>query len=271
MGNNSNPHKLDADRVRREGIDSYVSRATVLDRLPSIHSVRVNPRDENSPFVAPVLTPNTNSYALPSEGSRVMLLYITDGQPIVLGGIYLLDGDSPPDTADDDYVIGNESGSSMTVHEDGHISLVTEGVEKVDIDHQSASVFLDTDQIVSSNGYTKIEFDSIEDDKEGLFRPDTYDIQTRSEGLHKVSASIEIPAAGQNNSYSLAIFVNGVENKRVTRQSAINEPLSLQVITQVRLDANDVIDIRLSNNSGSDKTVLGSGVTTEFDVQRAGI
>jgi len=272
MSNNSNPFDLDGNQVRSKTWENDVVRATVIDVLPEIHAVRVNPRGDNAPIVAPVLTPTYGMHVLPSEKERVTLLYITENVPVAIGGVYLADGPNPPEADENDVVFGNSTGSEITVHEDGHISVTTEGTQRVDIDHQSAAIYLGTDYSAPSGGtYNKIPFDSVEGNDENLFRPSTNDIQVKADGLHRLTASVELPTPGQNNAYRLAIYVNGTEEKRVSRQSAVNEPMSIQVTTMERLDDGDVVDVRIANESGTSRTVLGSDKTTEFDVRRAGI
>jgi len=272
MTNNKNPYALDQDNVRAASWDHDVVRAEVLDVLPKSHAVRVQPRGEAIPIIAPVLTLTNGSLTLPEKGQRVVLLYVTDNTPVALGGMYLGDGKSPPDAQEGDLILGNSTGSTMKIHEDGHITISTAGTPPIDVDHQSASVYLGTDFSAPSGGvYTKVPFDTTEDDQENLFRPSTNDIKVKADGLHRITTSVEIPTAGQNNSYSLAIFINGIEQKRVSQQSSVNAPLSIQLTTMKRLDKEDVIDVRIQNNSGTNRTVLGSSTTTEFDVRRAGI
>jgi hypothetical protein len=134
MSNNSNPHDVDGKQVRNKSVENSVVRAKVLDVLPNTHSVRVNPRGDNSPVVAPVLTPTYGMYMLPDEGERVTLLYITDNVPIVLGGVYLLDGVEPPQANVGDVVIGNESGSTITIENGGDIRIDSSDDSDVYID-----------------------------------------------------------------------------------------------------------------------------------------
>jgi hypothetical protein len=272
MSNNSNPYDLDSDEVKNKTWDNDVVRADVLDVLPDAHAVRVNPRGDNSPIVAPVLTPMYGTHALPQEGERVTLLYITENVPIVLGAIYLSDTEQPPSAAVGDYVIGNSTGSHVTVHEDGHISIITDADQRVDVDHQSASIYLANDYSAPSGGtYTKVPFDTAESDEENLFDAANNSVVAKADGLYRLTASVELPSPAQNNAYQLALFVDGVEEKRVSRQSAVNEPLSIQITTMEELEVGSEVDVRISNDSGQNRTVLGSDKTTEFDVRRAGI
>jgi len=123
MSNNSNPYDIDGKQVKQKTYTNNVVRATVLDVLPDIHSVRVNPRGEESPILAPVLTPTAGTHILPNEGQRVTLLYITENTPIVLGGVYLADSDKPPQVNEGNILIGNESGAGITITSDGDVEI----------------------------------------------------------------------------------------------------------------------------------------------------
>lgn len=120
MSNNSNSFDLDGRQVRDKTWDNDVVRATVLDVLPDIHAVRVNPRGDDSPLVAPVLTPHYGSVTLPSSGERVTLVYIAENVPVVIGSVYLTDGQDPPDVEPNHIRIGNENGY-IGVDADGNI------------------------------------------------------------------------------------------------------------------------------------------------------
>lgn len=121
MSNNSNPFDIDGEQVRNKSISNYVVKATVLDVLPDIHAVRVNPRGGDSPFVAPVLTPRYGSQVLPDKNERVTLLYVAENTAICLGSIYLLDGVNPPSEDSGDIIIGNESGAYVTITDGGDV------------------------------------------------------------------------------------------------------------------------------------------------------
>jgi len=143
MSNNSNPYDIDSRQVRDKGYTNYVERATVLDVLPEIHSVRVNIRNNNAPIVAPVLTATYGSQTLPKEGERVTLLYITDNTPIVLGSIYLLDGQNPPNADPNDIVIGNDAGY-IAIREDGTVETSGSFSSYSDEDAQDATASMVT-------------------------------------------------------------------------------------------------------------------------------
>lgn len=280
QNNPTNPFTRDPNHTSKD-VQMPISKARVVSAkghpdLNGFHSVRIRVYSDNATYLSPVITPMPGSTWIPPVGTDVAVLFTQSDKPWVIGSWYALDrvedGEVDlPAYEPGDIRLGNDSGSSVTVYRDGHIGIHTAGTERVDVDHQSVSVYLDTDYDAPSNGYTKIPFDVVEDDKENLFRPSTSDVQVKSDGLHRLTTSIEIPTPGQSKSYSLAIFVNGVEEKRVSRQSTVNEPMSIQVTTEKRLNVDDIIDVRFRNESGTTRTVLGSSTTTEFTVRRAGI
>jgi len=271
MSNNSNPYSLDGEQVRDKGTDNGVVRATVIDTLPEIHSVRVNPRGDNAPTLAPVLTPLYGSHMLPQEEERVILLYIAENTPICLGSIYLLDGVTPPDVDSGDILFGNHSGSGVTVKDDGTIRIITEGDKPVNIDVQAAAVNKNTAQTIPNNDtWYKVEWDQVEFDSDGLFNDGNDSITARYGGLYTITASVSYPNPAQNNRYGIGIFVNDELIQRVTQQSSLSVEMTIDVTTQELLSAGDEIDIRVRHNSGSDKNILGSPVTDEFTISREG-
>lgn len=271
MSNNSNPYSLDGDQVRDKSIDNSVVRATVLDTLPEIHSVRVNPRGDNSPTLAPMLTMRHGSHTLPSKGERVILLYVAENTPVCLGSMYLLDGKSPPDVDSGDILFGNYSGSGVTVKDDGTITIITEGDKPVNIDVQAAAVNKNTAQTIPNNDtWYKVKWDQVEFDSDGLFNDTEDSITAQYGGLYTITGSVSYPNPAQNNRYGIGIFVNGELIQRVTQQSANNVEMTIDVTTQELLSAGDEIDIRVRHNSGSDKNILGSPVTDKFTTSREG-
>lgn len=154
----------------------------------------------------------------------------------------------------------------------GSVRIGTDGYGPINIDHQSATAYLGTDHDVADDGnYHIIEFDTVESDPEDLFDPSSHNFTVRHDGVYEVNATIEIPAPGQQNRFTLSVYRNGTLTKRKSRQSSVDEPLSLDVEYNKRLDAEDVIDIRLLQNSGSPKTVDGTQETSAFNIERKGI
>lgn len=272
MKNNSNPHDIDGGQVRNKSYDLDVVRARVLDVLPEIHAVRVNPRGDDAPFIAPVLTPNYGSSTLPQKDSRVSVLYITDNTAVVLGSVYLLDGEDPPTVAEDEIRFGNSSGSYISINQDGSISIRTEGNKPVNIDHQSATAIMSADQsIAGDDQYYIVDFDDVNDDPDDLFDPNKNGFVIKTEGQHNLSSTVEVTSAGQNNRYTLALYRNGQLMKRKSRQSAVNDVLSITVTTNRQFEDGDVIDVRFRQDSGTSKIINSNFNATEFYIQRKGI
>ena len=269
--NNNNPNALDTDQVRNKTWDEAVQRATVLDVFPDAHAIRVNVRGEDNPIVCPVLSPNYGSVLLPSVGSRVTLLYITENTPVAIGNVYLADKQSPPSADIGDVVLGNDSGSSVTINNDGSIDITTADRQPVNIDFQTATVYLNNDQDVAAGDTSIVQYDTIEQDTESLFDAANHAYVVRHSGLYEIRGAIEIESAGQNNLYQLAIYTNETLTHRITKQSTVNAPMSLSVSEMVQLEEGDEIDIRLFNDSGQTRTIAGNQETNTFDIQRVGI
>jgi len=278
--NPSNPFTQDPNHTSKD-VQMPISKARVVSakghpEQNGFHSVRIRVYGDESTYLAPVLMPIPGCVWVPDEGTDVAVMFNQADKPWVIGSWYALDRVEDgnvdlPDYEPGDLRLGNNTGSSVTVYQDGHIGIITDGHERVDIDNQSAAVYLSEDYDAPPNGYTKIPFDAVEEDREDLFRPATNDIEIRADGLHRITTSAEVPTPGQNNTYSLGIFVNGTIEKRISRQSATNERMSIQVTTEQRLETDDIVDVRFRNESGQTRTILGSQVTTDLSIRRAGI
>lgn len=280
--NATNPHTTNSSEVSR--ISSMpVQRATVVgvsghqSADASFHTARIRIYGDPSPYMATVLTPSRGDVAIPTEGDDVAVVFGESGQPFIIGYWYAADKVEDgtvdlPHYEPGERIIGTpHNDSHIAIREDGTIEIVTEDYERVDIDHQTAVAYLSTDQdIAGDDQYYRIDYDSVEDDQEELL--DQVGIfKTRHEGLYDVNATVAIPSPGQNVRYSLAIFINDSEEKRKSRQSAVNEELSLDVSTYKRLDEDDEVDVRLRHDRGSSSTVNGSQVTAEASISREGI
>ena len=279
--NPSNPYTRDDGHTKRD-VAMPVQKAKVMSSSPhpdedGFHTVRIRVYGDQATFVAPVITPMFGSVWVPKQGQDVSVIFSDNNKPWIVGAWYPLDrvedGEVDlPEYVPGDIRLGNESGSHVTIHDDGHITIQTDGFERIDIDHQSAATYLGTDQSIPGDStYYIVEFDTEEDDPEDLFDTTTHSYTVRHSGRYRATATIEIAAAGQNNLYTLALFRNGSLAKRKSRQSAVNEPLSLDVDFERRLDEGDEIDVRLLQNSGSNKTINGLQETTTFNIKREGI
>lgn len=243
------------------------------------HQVYVKLYYDQSQERATVLTGKQGDVSLPEEGEDVYVLFGAADKPLVLGSFYPVDdeyGDpnleNVPEYSEGDRIIGNGSGSYFGIRDDGSIEILTEGTKPVNIHFQASVTYLGTDQTVAGDDtYYIVQYDTKESDPEDLFDTSTHEFTPRHDGWYEAEASCEIPAAGQNNRYTLAIFVNGTLEKRKSRQSAVNQELSLDVKLNKELEADDVVDARIKQDSGSSKTIAGLSETTEFTIERKGI
>lgn len=279
--NPSNPYTSDPHHTSKD-IQMPISRARVVDAksMPDgdgFHTVRIKMYGDESTFLAPVLTPMAGSVWVPPVDSDVAVIFTQQDKPWVIGSWYALDrvesGDQLlPDYNVGDLRLGNHTGSHTTIHNDGHISMETAGTAPINIDTQSGVVHRNTDQVISGDDtYNTIEWNSIEDDDAELYDSTEYQYELIHGGKYNVSATVEIESAGQNNLYVLALLRNEDVVKRKSRQSATNEPLSIDVSMTKILNADDTISVALRQDSGSNKTLKGNDVTNDFVINREGI
>jgi uncharacterized protein involved in type VI secretion and phage assembly len=279
--NPSNPYTRDPGHTQKD-IPLPVQKAKVMaagdhPEDDAFHTVRIRVYGDQATYIAPVITPMFGSVWVPKEGEDVAVIFGNSDKPWVIGAWYPLDRVEDgnvdlPEYEAGDMRVGNESGSHVTVHNDGHITVQTPGTEKIDIDTQSAATYLDTDQSVpGDSNYYIVEFDMEEYDQQDLFDTTTHEYTLLHNGRYELNATVEIPSPGQNNLYTLAIFRNDTLEKRKSRQSVVNEPLSVDVELNRRMDEGDVLDCRLLQDSGSAKTIGGNRVSNNFDLQREGI
>lgn len=279
--NPTNPFTQDPNHTSKD-VQMPIAKARVVSAKGhpdqyGFHSVRIRIYGDESTFISPVLTPMIGSVWVPKEGTDVAVLFTQNDKPWVIGAWYALDRSEDgeidiPGYVPGDIRLGNDTGSHITAEDSGRIHIETGGLQPIDIDHQSASVRMSSDQtIAGDDSYYRVNFDTVEDDPEDLFVPSENAITIRHGGQHRIDATVEIGSAGQNNRYTAAIFEGGQLIKRKNQQSAVNEELSITVATTRKFDDDTDIDIRMRQNSGSDKIINSSNVATEFAIERHGI
>lgn len=282
--NPMNPHSQDEQAIQRHA-PLAVMRATVTDAFPKqddesgpYHRVTVRVYGDPSPHEATVLAPSRGDVNVPTVGDDVAVAFGPNEKPFIIGYWYpankVQDGRVDlPDYEPGERIIGTPHNTSfISISKDGTITIKTEDDAPVNIDHNSFVAYMGSDQSVAGDGnYYILEYDTEEDDPEGLFDPSTYTFTVKHAGRYEVGATAEIAAAGQNVLYQIAVFVNGSQEKRKSRQSAVNEPISLDVELSKNLSEGDEVDVRLAQNSGPAKTVQGSSITTDFSAERQGI
>lgn len=281
--NPSNPFSRDEVETQRD-MPTPVQKAKVVSvedhpDESGFHTVRIRVYGEpdSQYFRAPVVAPHKGDVTVPERGDDVLVMFGPNDKPWVIGFWYALDRAQDdldtidvPEYDEGDRIIGNGSGSYIAIRDDGSIEIRTTERQPVNLDHQSASIFMSSDYNVAGDDvYDTLPFDSPDDDPEDL-HDGTDSLVIRDDGQHDIDISIEVASAGQNNLYQLAVFKNGSEWKRASKQSSVNEPLSLSVSTQKKLDEGDVLDARLRQDSGSTKTVSSDTATTEFNISRRG-
>lgn len=279
--NPSNPFTQDPAHTQKE-VQLPVQKAKVMaaedhPEENAFHTIRIRVYGDQATHRAPVIAPMFGSVWIPKEGQDVAVIYGDSDKPYVIGVWYPLDrvedGEALlPDYEAGDIRLGNETGSHVTVRDNGNIHIETGGFEPVNIHHQSASVRMSADQIIPGNDtYSVVEFDTTEDDPEELFDPTEHTLTVRHGGQHRVETTVEIQSAGQNNRYTVALFADDEVIKRKNQQSAVNEQLSTSVATTRTFDDDTELSVRMRQDSGSGKTINSENVATEFSIERHGI
>jgi hypothetical protein len=281
--NTSNPHDADPDVFHKEtNMSVQKARVMAVNGMPDdngFHTVRIEVYGDDAPYTAPVITPMYGCVWVPEAGTDVAVIFSEADKPWVIGSWYAVDRVDEndidiPDYEPGDIRIGNRSGSHVTVKKNGSIQVRTAEQQIVNIDHQSGTAYMGSDYTLPGDDlYYKLPFDTRDqnDDPEALFDATEKSYTVRDAGIHRIETTAEVASAGQNNSYQISVFKNDTEFKRRSRQSSVNEPLSLSVDTQRYFEEGDEIDIRMKQNSGSDKIVASERVTTEFSIARKGI
>lgn len=285
-GNPKNPHSTDEDAVqhaapipvlqaRVESVDSHTG-----DQAP-YHTATIRVYGDPSPYQATVVTPSRGDVNVPVEGEDVAVAFGPSGQPYIVGSWYAADKVSDgrvnlPDYEPGERIIGTPHNSSyIKIEKSGRIEMVTDGFQPVDIDHQSSSAYLDTDQSFTTTDPIQVEFDTENNDPEDLFDPNTHEMTLRHDGSYNVKSTVEIVSAGQENLYTLYIYRNGSPIKHKNRQSSVNEPLSVDIDTDRRLDADDTLAIYIEKTGGTQRTLNGANggedIACEFNIKRTGI
>lgn len=272
----------DEEQVRRS-VPMPVKKAKVV-RTPDHpdekghHQVYVKLYEDESQERVAVLTGMQGDVSIPSEGEDVMVLFRSADKAVVLGTMYPVDDvrgepneELVPDYEEGDRIIGNVSDSHLAIRADGTIEITTEGVKPINVDRQNASVYLSSAQTVAGDdAYDIVGFDTVIDDAQNLFDAQNNQMVLNHGGTYTVNASVAISDSGQANRYSLAVFINDTEFKRVSQQSTNNKELSVSVRTVINesLSPDDKIDIRVRQDSGTDRDLDGSRVTSEFSITR---
>lgn len=277
--NVSNPFSRDETATQAD-VQQPIQRARVIDvdKHPDTgyHKVDVVTHTEASPYTAHVLAPVIGCVWVPKEGQDVQVMFDAAEQPWVLGAWYPRDRVDEgsfielPDYEPGDIRLGNDSGSHVTVYDDGVIDIKTDGQQEVNIDHQTALLHLSSDYtITTTDNYEQLPFDLIDDDGEGL--KDGNGFTVKAGGFHRIQLDIEIEAGGQGNLYTAAVFVNGVEEKRKIIQSTQNAPVSVDVNTLKDLNKGDTVTAQVKKDGSSDRIVTSNQAATAFHIQRSGI
>lgn len=279
--NPTNPYSTDPSSTAKD-VSPPIAKGRVenVKGMPDnggYHTVRVRLYRNNNTFIAPVLTPMLGSVWIPRRKSDVAVMFSKSGKPWVIGAWYAPDrvergNIDIPDYDPGDIRVGNESGSHMTVNNDGSIHIETADKQAVNISKQTAIAYLNSSQsIAGDDNYYQVNFDTEEDNKADLFDPTTGTITLLHGGEYTIEAEITFLTPGQNNRYTIAVFVDGTIIKRRAVQSSVNNEISPTISAHRRFDGGEEIDIRIRQNSGSPHDIEGAQESNHFTIKRDGI
>lgn len=290
--NPSNPYSTDESKTQRQ-VQRPIKKARVMDAGEhpyghGFHVVRVKIYGEDGTHLSPVLAPMHGSVWVPKVGQDVAVMHGASDKPWVVGAWYATDrvqragGVELPNYVPGDIRVGNESGSHATVHDDGHISVITDANERLDTDHHSARA--STSNGTVTNSYSKISFSEDYND-EGMF-DGTDTMEILADGEHRIEASYDIEVGGyyeeviavdtENNDdntirtgwlYDIAIFKNGSLYEVEHQHSVADKAISVDISLIDRFDAGDTLDIRAKQDSNQNRTITHA----RFSIRREGI
>lgn len=295
MGRNnpSNPYSNDKSRTQRR-VQRPIKKARVMDAGEhpygnGFHVIRIKIYGEDGTHLAPVIAPMHGSVWVPKIGQDVAVMHGPSDKPWVMGSWYATDRIESGDVTLPNYVpgdirIGNDSGSHATVHNDGHISVITDGNERLDTDHHSAKTSLTTDSATGS--YSKITWDEVDYNDEGMFDKSNNEFNILADGEHHIEASYSVSSGGYNQTtiatdandgddndivtawlYSIAIYKNGSLYDESHRHSVADKPITVDISILDDFNEGDTLDMRVKQDSGSDKAVDNA----TFSIRREGI
>jgi hypothetical protein len=129
----------------------------------------------------------------------------------------------------------------------------------VDFDKQSrCKVYLGSDQTISNDSWTKVEFDTEVYDNQSEFDPTTnYRFTAKKAGYYLVTAQISFWTANNAISYLIGIHKNGgnVAYKRLC--PGATELQTFNITDILYLDVNNYVEIYTWQNSGGDEVIIG--------------
>ena len=127
----------------------------------------------------------------------------------------------------------------------------------------SCRVFRATsDQSITANTITKIEFNSETYDNQGEFDSATnYNFTATVAGKYMVNAFATLTATSANDNVNIYIYKNGSAHSDVVQADAKGGTFSIGICDVVTLAVNDTIDIRIRNATNNDSVDSGTTVT----------
>jgi hypothetical protein len=118
----------------------------------------------------------------------------------------------------------------------------------------AVSVYLDTNQAINANTWTKVEFDTEDYDSLSEFDPSSdFDFTATYAGQYAVRANIFFDVGAADDILEVAVYVNGSEVKKVDTGYAYNgRRRSILISAVVDLAASDLVTIYARNRDTND-------------------
>lgn len=165
------------------------------------------------------------------------------------------------ESADEDIIRMDVAGvEAFKLNDDGILDLVKQSM---------VSVYLGSNQTISTNTVTKIELDTENFDIQNEFDPATnYRFTAGKAGKYRVSCRVKYNTTVADKSHRLHIKKNGTAVVEVFKQSSITNFLTVSISAIISLAANDYLDFWTEHFAGEDHLILLGTVATEVSINK---
>lgn len=189
------------------------------------------------------------------------------------GGGALSDDGSDTDGGND-YVLP-QAADNIDLQSDGEIqNAQAVSTEKASITEDMASARLGSDQTISSNSITKIQYDTTIDNNLNIVDTSNNEIDIQDAGSYLFSPVVRWASdTGWSNGdkINLYIYINGsLEHVVLNRKRGTEEISNLLPPTVIDLASGDSVDFRVFQDSGASKTLRKGAERTFVSIGRIG-
>jgi len=139
---------------------------------------------------------------------------------------------------------GNDN--ELTFGTDGALSLTQRFIENIGV-----SAFLSSNQSISADTDTIVEFDTVVDDDRGEWDTSTHEFTAAQDGDYSIVAQVEWTKGSSGDEARLQIAKNGSRIRRGKRRTAQTTDQVRTVALKVSLSAGDTVKFIFENASSS--------------------